>query len=630
MITEKRIIKMMIEALPRCPVCGSNIGYEVVSVFKGAVKCKSCQTEWSSRDFFESERLENLTIRELPEGHRAFTCGKHILRKYEKYPIDFWRSLGKIGRYPISRDYQEYIWVSLMGLLAFLVAFIPRFLLINKTSVMTDEPLYVNAGRLYVQSLLRLNFSAEVWRVNAEHPPIAKLLIGASLYIFAPLLGWESTYNLYFSARLAPVTAGTLICVFIYLIGRKYYGDEASLLAAILTAFSPWLIYYSTLAILDIFATLFLSLTFLLLPLIKDVNRYLILVGVLSGLAVGSKGTAIAAFPGIGLYLLLKTLVGKSRKEEKSLRIILLQFLLISLEAAFTFFATWPWLWQKTLERIIWVIGFHLEHMASGHTTFYAGNVYTHVPQWVTIYILFIKTPILIFILSMFFLLFVATKIVSRRSIDETYLSIFSWLIGGILTISMFRIIIGDHYVVFLEPAIILSASIFVVNILKNLRDIKFRSNMLLTMRHALASLMIMESLIGLAVCWASPCGYANELIIHADRALLIIDTGFEDAAEYLIKHCSRGATIAVAYSTSLLEIELNRKSEFGFNLVDLNGLNDADYAVFPSIYTQRYGFPPVIDNWQLIHKVESGGTTLCYIFKQSSLKDEISKPVSA
>jgi len=75
---------------------------------------------------------------------------------------------------------------------------------------------------------------------------------------------------------LAPVTAGALICVFIYLIGRRHYGEEASLLAAILTALSPWLIYYSTLAILDIFAALFISITFLLLPLIKGVNKYLI------------------------------------------------------------------------------------------------------------------------------------------------------------------------------------------------------------------------------------------------------------------------------------------------------------------------------------------------------------------
>jgi len=618
MVTERRILEMMIEALPKCPICGSSIGYEVVSIFKGAVKCKACHTEWSSRDFFGSKRLENLTVRELPKGRHTFTCGKHVLRRYEEYPIDFWRSLGKIGGWTTLRSYKELIWTGLMGLLLFLAAFIPRFLLIDETSIMTDEPLYVNAGRLYVQSFLRLNFSAEIWRVNAEHPPIAKILVGISSYVFAPLLGWENTHNLYFSARLAPVTAGALICVFIYLIGRRHYGEEASLLAAILTALSPWLIYYSTLAILDIFAALFISITFLLLPLIKGVNKYLIFVGIFSGLAIGSKGTAIAAFPGIGLYLLLKTLLGESRTEERSLRMILLQFLLISLIAAFTFFATWPWLWQKTLERIIWVIDFHRRHMESGHTTFYAGKVYVHVPLWVTIYILFIKTPILLFILSMFFLLFIFAKIVSKQAIDEAYLSVFSWLIGGILTMFMFRIVIGDHYVVFLEPAIILSASVFTVNILRRLKNVKFRFNVLSVMRYVLASLMVIESLIGLIACRVSPCGYANELIIQADKALLIIDTGFEDAAEYLIKHCSDGATISAAYSTSLLEIELYRKNKFGFKIVDLNGLNGADYAVFPSIYTQRYGFPPEINNWQLIHKVESGGTTLCYIFKQS------------
>jgi len=619
MITKRRMIEMMTEVLPKCPICGSRLGYEVTSVFKGTIKCKSCQAEWSSKDFFNSERLKSLIIRELPEGRHIFTVGKYTLRRYEEYPIDFWRSLGETGGRLNLGSYQKTIMVSLIGFLTFLASFIPRFLLIDETSVMTDEPLYVNAGRLYVQGFLRFDFSANVWRLNAEHPPIAKLLIGISSYIFAPFLGGESAHNLYFGARLAPVMAGTLISVFIYLIGRRYYGEGTAFLGAMLTAFSPWLIYYSTLAILDIFAALFLSLVFLLLPLLKGINKYLVIVGVLSGLAVGSKGTAIAVFPGIGLYLLLRSLVGRFRADKKRILAILLQFLLICLVAALTFFLTWPWLWQNTLERIFWVIGFHTSHMASGHLTFYAGKTYTYVPQWATLYILFVKTPILIFISSILFTLYLFVRIIKKQAISDAHLSLFSWFIGGVLTMLTFRIIIGDHYVVFLEPAIILSASNFFVDVLKKLENIEFkylRHGMLQIIRYALAFSVLIESLVGLVACWSSPCGYANELINQADKAILVIDTGFEDAAEYLIKYGNKGATIAVAYSTSLLEIELNRKGGGEFKLVDLSRISEADYAVFPSIYTQRYSFSPEIKNWSLVHKVESGGTVLCYIFK--------------
>lgn len=617
------MIEMMADALPKCPICGSNIGYEIVSALKGVVKCKACGTEWSSRDFFRSDRLRSLVIRELPEGRHTFTHGEYTLRRYEEYPIEFWRSLAKISHQSLLMGYRGIIRASLLSVLVFLAAFIPRFLLIDETSIMTDEPLYVSAGRLYVRGLLSLNFGAEIWQLNAEHPPIAKILIGASSYIFAPLLGGENAHNMYFAARLAPVTAGTLICILIYLVGRRHYGGDAAFLAALLAAFSPWLIYYSTLAILDIFAAFFLTLTFLLLPLVRGINRHLVLVGIFSGLALGSKGTAIAVFPGIALYFLLKILVGESREGMRGLRMMVLQFLLILIIAALTFFLTWPWLWRDTINRALWVLGFHARHMESGHATFYAGRVYIHVPQWATIFILFVKTPILIFALGMLSIIYMMAKIVRRQTLKEGYISVLSWLIGGLLTMLAFRILIGDHYVVFLEPAIILLASLFAANFLREVggKIAGFKLGEKTVVFLILASLTVAESLIGLASCWASPCGYSNELVNRADKALLIIDTGFEDAAEYLINNCDKSATIAAAYSTSLLQIELNRKGETRFNVVDLNRLSEADYAVFPSIYTQRYGFPQEIRDWTLIHEVKSGGTTLCYIFRAPKRK---------
>ena len=509
------------------------------------------------------------------------------------------------------RSHREFKTI-LKVLIVFFIAFIPRIFFIDRTSIMTDEPLYVYAGRNYFQSFLRFNFETDIWRINAEHPPIAKLLIGFASSVFIHLLGGENTHNLYFAARLAPVAAGTLTCVAIYLFGRRCYGEKAAFLASILTAVSPWLVYYSTLAILDIFVSFFITLTFIFLCYAEADRKYYIPVGIFLGLAVGSKGTAVAAIPGIILYLFIINIASLGAKRG-ILRVMKILLLLLAV-AALAFFASWPWLWRNTLERIVWVLAYHGNHMIRGHSTFYAGKVYTHVPPWVPVYVLFVKTPLLLFFLSVIFILFMFFKIIKKESIKSGYISVFSWLIGGVLTMSVFPIIIGDHYLVFLGPAVLISASIAATDLIWNLKMKNLKSTFT---PYILMFLMIMECLAGLAIYNSSPCGYANELVNRADKSVLIIDTGFEDAAEYLIKHVKRGAVIAVAYSPNLLKIELLRKNEADFKLVTMKELSSAEYAVFPSIYSQRWGIPEnVMNEWELVHVARSGETVLCYVFK--------------
>jgi hypothetical protein len=45
MITERRVIEMMTKVPPKYPIYGSRLDYEVTSIFKGTIKCKSRQTE---------------------------------------------------------------------------------------------------------------------------------------------------------------------------------------------------------------------------------------------------------------------------------------------------------------------------------------------------------------------------------------------------------------------------------------------------------------------------------------------------------------------------------------------------------------------------------------------------------
>jgi 4-amino-4-deoxy-L-arabinose transferase-like glycosyltransferase len=621
MADEGHIRGLMNRSFPRCPICGSNSGYDVTSVIKGHVRCKSCLAEWSSPDFDRSTELARLKLIELPRALPSSAKERQVLRRYEYHPVGFWKTLGGSGRLPhLSFTFRDMKTVLPKLVFLLFLASLPRLLLIDKTSIMTDEPLYVSAGRIYVQSFLTLNFSTDVWSQNAEHPPIAKLWIGLSSDLFIPLLGGEDTHNLYFAARIAPVTAGTLLCVAIYVFGRKQYGENPSLLASLLAAMSPWLVYYSTLAILDIFAALFVTLTFIFLSYAETSNRYYVLVGVLLGLAVGSKEIVATVIPGIALYLLITKLVFDGTQSKKNFHVpwqALKQILLTPLIAAFVFFATWPWLWEDTLARIWWVIMFHVGHITAGHTTFFAGQVFIHVPAWVPIYVVFVKTPLLIFVPSVFFMLYVPIKIIRKKPVQRGHIGVFSWLVGGLLTMSTFNMIIGDHYLLFLGPAVLLSASLFVFDLLEMTRKLNAKINKAHLVLYALVVLMVTESLGGLVTNIPSPCGYANELIGSADKSVLMIDTGFEEAADYLIGNVEKNATVAVAYDVDLLRTELLRKYESGFNLVSLDELDDAKYAVFPSIYTQRYGVPAEVTNsWSLVYVARSGQSVLAYVYK--------------
>lgn len=504
--------------------------------------------------------------------------------------------------------------------IVFLTALIPRLLFVNETSIMTDEPLYVSAGRKYFHSILKLDFKSEVWRINAEHPPIAKILMGFTSSLYTQISGEENTHNIYLGARIAPITVGTLTCVIMYLFGRKYYGEKEALLASLLSATSPWLVYYSTLGILDIFVAFFITLTFMSLNYTVKNDKYYILAGIFLGLAIASKGTAVAAISGIIFHFFItKIFLKKTENRGKFLENVK-NMALILITAITIFFISWPWLWKDTLTRIFWVLGYHINHAMRGHLTFYAGKVYTHVPPYTPIYIIFVKTPILTFVLCIISTLNILIKMIRERDIQPSYVTVFSWFTGGVLTMSASPLLIADHYVVFLGPAVFTLASIIVLELPRFLgKTLSFFKGAGI-MSYILAFFMIVECLWGLGTYASSPCGYANELIIRADKAILMIDTGYEDVAEYLIRYGRAGSKLAVSYAPYLLRIELLRKGDGRFEVVELKDVDKADYAVFPSIYVQRWGIPiDAGDGWNLIYIVRSGESVLCYLFERSS-----------
>src|SRR5215471_17361698 len=179
------------------------------------------------------------------------------------------------------------------------VAFIPRILLATQLDLVTDEEIYIAAGKIYFPLLLHLHMASAQWSFNYEHPPLVKLLIGSMVYLNAHL---GHFFGELLAARIPSVSFGTLLILVIYGLGRGPFGRAIALLAALCLAVSPWLVYFSALAYLDTVMTTLITTAYLLLWSAPRNPRLYLLSAVLIGLGAASKYTAVLSLPGMVLF----------------------------------------------------------------------------------------------------------------------------------------------------------------------------------------------------------------------------------------------------------------------------------------------------------------------------------------
>src|SRR5207237_6791014 len=162
--------------------------------------------------------------------------------------------------------------IILPGLL--IAALVPRIMLAHQLDLVTDEIIYIMGGKGYFPLLLHLRFTSNLWLFNYEHPPIVKLLIGLTIFLNAHLGRLLSEL---FAARVPSILSGTILIVAIYWLGRAPFGRIVGLLAALCLALSPWLLYFSALAYLDMTMTALITIAYLILwPAIRQPRLYLL------------------------------------------------------------------------------------------------------------------------------------------------------------------------------------------------------------------------------------------------------------------------------------------------------------------------------------------------------------------
>ena len=153
-----------------------------------------------------------------------------------------------------------------------------------------DEVYYVDGARDYLAHGVELEKGAAEFIV---HPPVGKWAIALGIKLFGDNpFGW----------RAAAALVGTLSILLVFLIARHLFNSFfISISAAALMTLDGLHLVMSRTALLDIFLSFFILLAFCLL-----LRNQLWWAGIVFGLALGTKWSAVYVLAAVGVYLLIR------------------------------------------------------------------------------------------------------------------------------------------------------------------------------------------------------------------------------------------------------------------------------------------------------------------------------------
>ncbi|TME01682.1 MAG: hypothetical protein E6I80_21630 [Chloroflexi bacterium] len=534
-----------------------------------------------------------------------------------------------------------------------LLAFIPRLILALRLDVSTDEPIYLAAGNWYILLIKQLNINSPHWLYNNEHPAFAKLLMGISINIARHF----HASNQLFPARIPSVLLGTLLVVAVYTLGRAPFGHLIALLAALSLAISPWVVYFSSQAILDTTMTALITFAYLLTWHAIRQPRLYLLCGILIGLAGASKYPAALVVPGMIVFIayyygLLRRRLPVEQRPALPWPWWLFGLCLIPLSF---FLADLP-IWSDPLHRLADSLQFSLGHAQTGHVTFWAGQIYNHVPPWMILYVLFAKVSAFITLPALFFVIFAVVQLgrfhwprqqkqTSEQSSTQvsaiaSIAFLFIWLMDVFLLFSQLNILVGTHYYLPVAPPLFLAGAFgltVLVRVLARLLlpvrasqktapasatispqpaggKLDWRAGLIFAV---LAVALLGPHLIGLVTIPGAD-GYTSEFFNGENTSLQVMYSGYRDADVWLMAHSKTGGKVGIVGgpATPLWYIS-NSRNEGKFQFVVTNyGNKDFpfDYLVWPVNLIQRQWGPPEPWRSHIVHTIQGGSTIYCII----------------
>ncbi len=552
-----------------------------------------------------------------------------------------------------------------------ILALIPRLIVARQLDVVTDEVVYIFAGKTDFHLLIHGLIGNNGWDYNYEHPPLVKLLIGLFIY-FNSRCGL--LLNELLAARIPSCIFGSLFIAALYWLGRAPFGRIIALTAALCLAFSPWLVYFSALAYLDMTMTTLITIAYLLLwPAIRRPQLYF-LIAVLVALAVDSKYTAALAIPGMLVFPLYYVLAIRPHlPPEQQSPIPWRWWLLACALCPLIFLASDPAIWPHPISLLLRSFLYEWNHASDGHLTFLAGTASLHAPQWAILYIALAKVSILVTLPAIFFALFAAFQLarfhLSASSLHyqnaTRYSFLLIWLLTTVVMFSRLDIVVGTHYFLPLAPSLALAGatglSIFLNITTKRIATIPFAQSHTNTLnKHTLDNLthtstqpirddppqlhpgtpqkiliagvltaaLALPHLLSLATTYGAE-GYTSEIFQGENTTLQVAYPGYRDAIQWLALHTNQPARIGLVglenalgesnYGTSWYTYNSNLPARFHLTEAHPDDYNfPYDYLVWPMHLIQRGYTIPSAWKQHVVHTITGGNTTYCYILARN------------
>jgi 4-amino-4-deoxy-L-arabinose transferase-like glycosyltransferase len=545
-------------------------------------------------------------------------------------------------------------------------ALVPRIILALQLDLVTDEAVYITAGKLYISQIRHFDILGTAWSYNYEHPPFAKLLIGLSTSLNT-VSGHALSELL--AARIPSIASGTLLIVALYWLGREPFGRGVALLAALCLAVSPWLTYFSALAYLDMTTTTLITIAFLLLlPALRQPRLYP-LIGLLVGLAVDSKYTASLMIPGMLAFVAYHALFLRTRLFATSRqRLPWFWWLAACIIAATVFFIADPAIWPHPIPLLLHSFRFEWDHSARGHLTFIAGDYALHAPGWTVLYVLLVKISAFTIIPAACFLAFSLLQLAhvhlqspqakavpieeARTTISRSLLVI--WLMSSLGMFSLLDIAVGTHYFLPVAPPLALAGAMGTIQVLhlliapgtkiykRSMMGLKRPEYVVLVSRHflfarlrtllssaLLVMLLVVPHAIGLLTVYAAE-GYTSELFNGENAVMQVAYPGYREALEWLAEHTDRPANIGLVALSNTLENSGSTVSWFRYNSnlpkrfklteVHPDDYNFSyDYLIWPMHLQQRGYTIPAQWYQHIVHTITGGNTIYCYILARNT-----------
>lgn len=540
-----------------------------------------------------------------------------------------------------------------------ITALLPRILLALQLDMVTDEAVYIGAGKIDLPLLVHLKIGTSGWGYNYEHPPLVKLLIGLFVSLNT-ILGHHLGELL--AARLPSIIMGTLLVLAIYWLCYAPAGRVIALLAALSLALSPWLAFFSALAYLDTTMTTFITIAYLLFWHAPQRPALYPLAAVLLGLGAASKYTAVLVVPGMFLFTAYYFFLLRPRLlAEQRPRMPWGWWISAIIIAPLIFLIADPAIWPSPYNLLIHSFAFEWRHATRGHLTFIAGQANWHAPHWSIPFILFVKISSFITVPAAFFACYALIQLVrfhlhtSKIEIaDVINLSfILIWLITSIGMLSLLTIVVGSHYALPAVPPVALAGAYGLTKFLgyhrgqlfssssskitsqeplqapTTLPPCKSKMNPRAVAVVALLTIMLAgPHLIGL-ISIPDAEGYSSELFQGENTTLQVTYPGYRDALQWLEGHTHGSASVGIV-TVSYLGIDTqstfwyyyNRGFSTRYQLISIypgTKFPVYDYLIFPMNLIQR-GMPiPAPWKYHILHTISGGNTIYCYITARTS-----------